>query len=153
MDLVPFPMYFDMSVGDGLIDNPQVSVIHGDGVVGWNVARTVRSAGFAVEVFASAEAFISSDQMPRTACLVVDVQLAGMSGLHLQSHLAAAGRHIPMVFIVSPADAKARALGLELGAVNVLNKPLGDKALLKEVCSILKPKSQGETNGSPGSEL
>jgi len=63
MDLVPAPMYFGMS-GDRLIENPQVSVIHGDGVVGWSVAKTVRSAGFAVEVFASAEAFIGSDQMP-----------------------------------------------------------------------------------------
>src|SRR5260370_17956015 len=119
------------------IDNPQVSVIHRDGVVGWSVAKTVKSAGFAVEVFASAEAFISSDQMPRTACLVVDAQLTGMSGLQLQSHLASAGRHIPMVLITAPADAKPRALGLELGAVNVLNKPFGDKALLKEVCAIL----------------
>src|SRR5260370_18134209 len=102
MDLVSVPMYFGFGCGDGLIENPQVSVIHGDGVVGWSVARTVRSAGFAVEVFASAEAFISSGQMPRTACLVVDVQLAGMRGLPLQSHLAAAGRHIPMAFFVFP---------------------------------------------------
>src|SRR5260370_28028994 len=108
MDLVSVPMYFGFGCGDGLIENPQVSVIHGDGVVGWTVARTVRSAGFAVEVFASAEAFVSSDQMPCTGCLIVDVQLAGMSGLQLQSHLAASGRHIPMVFIVDGADKKAR---------------------------------------------
>ena len=140
-------------MGDGLIDNPQVSVIHGDGVVGWSVARTVRSAGFPVEVFASAEAFISSNQMPRTACLVVDVQLTGMSGLQLQSHLAAAGRYIPMVFIVAASDKQGRERALDLGAVNILGSPSGDKALLKEVCSILKPESQGGTTGSPGSEL
>src|SRR5207302_2029693 len=124
-------------MGDGLTENPQVSVLHGDGVVGWSVARTVRSAGFAVEVFASSEAFISSDQMPRTACLVVDVQLAGMSGLQLQSHLAAAGRYIPMVFIVVASDERGRERALELGAMNVLGSPADDKALLKEVCSIL----------------
>ena len=152
MDLVPLPMYFDMVWEMCLIDNPQVSVIHRDGVVGWSVAKTVKSAGFAVEVFASAEAFIGSDQMPRTACLVVDVQLTGMSGLQLQSHLAAAGRHIPMVFIVAASDKQGRERALELGAVNILSSPSGDKALLKEVWSILKPKSQGGTNGSPSSE-
>src|SRR5260370_14958782 len=90
------------------IDNPQVSVIHRDGVVGWSVAKTVKSAGFAVEVFASAEAFIGSDQMPRTACLVVDVQLTGMSGLQLQSHLAAAGRHISMGFLFASSAKTSR---------------------------------------------
>jgi FixJ family two-component response regulator len=78
--------------------------------------------------------------MPGTACLVVDAQLTGMSGLQLQSHLAAAGRYIPMVFIVAHADERARALALELGAVNILDKPSGDKALLKQVRSILEPK-------------
>ena len=126
-------------MGDSLIESPRVSVIHGDGVLGWSVARTIRSAGFAVEVFASSEAFISSDQMPSTACLVVDVQLAGMSGLQLQSHLAAAGRYIPMVFIVAASDKQGRERALEFGAVNILGSPSGDKALLKEIRLIFEP--------------
>jgi FixJ family two-component response regulator len=77
--------------------------------------------------------------MPNTACLVVDAQLPGMSGLQLQSHLAAAGRHIPIIFITASADNGTRALARELGAVNVLDKASGDKALLKEIRLILKP--------------
>jgi two-component system, LuxR family, response regulator FixJ len=85
--------------------------------------------------------------MARTACLVVDVQLAGMSGPQLQSHLAAAGRHIPMVYIAASADERARVLAFELGAVNVLDKPSGDQALLKEICLILRPKGkEGRTS-------
>jgi len=56
-----------------------------------------------------------------------------MSGLQLQSHLTAAGRHIPMVFIVAASDEQGRERALELGAVNILGSPSEDKALLKEI--------------------
>lgn len=117
-----------------------VSVIDDGDSVGWAAATVIRSAGFHVLVFLSAGEFIQSGQMACTACLVVNAQLTGMSGLELQSHLASAGRHIPMVFIIAPADENARALAFRLGAVNVLDKQTGDKALLKQVCSILKIK-------------
>ncbi len=125
-------------LGGGLTENPLVSIIDENESVCWAVAAVIRSAGFRVVIFSSAGEFILSGQITCTACLVVDVQLTGMSGLQLQSHLAAAGRHIPMVFIVARADEGARALALELGAVNVLDKGSGDKALLKQVCSILE---------------
>jgi FixJ family two-component response regulator len=80
---------------------PLVSIIDDNDAVGWAVAGIVSSAGFSVLVFPSAEAFLQSLQMPRTACLIVDVQLPGMSGLQLQSHLAAAGRHIPIIIITA----------------------------------------------------
>ena len=121
--------------------NSLVSVIDDSDSVSWAVATVIRDAGFRVEIFGSAEKFILSDQMPCSACVVVNVQLTGMSGLQLQSHLAAAGRHIPMIFIAAPADERTRALAFELGAVNVLNKPSGDIALLKEIRSILKPRN------------
>ena len=122
-----------------MIENPLVSVVDDNDAVGWAVAKVIGSAGFRVLVFPSAGEFILSGQMACTACLVVDVQLTGMSGLQLQSHLAAAGRHIPVIFITASADARAQALARELGAVNVLDKPSGEKALLKEICLILKP--------------
>ncbi len=118
---------------------PLVSIIDDNDSVGWAVAGVIGSAGCSVLVFPSAEEFIQSDQMPNTACLVVDAQLPGMSGLQLQSHLAAAGRHIPIIFIAASADNGTRALERELGAVNVLDKASGDKALLKEIRLVLKP--------------
>ena len=117
-----------------------VSVIDDSNSVGWAAAAVIRAAGFHVLVFLSAGEFIQSGQLACTACLVVNAQLTGMTGLELQSHLASAGRHIPMIFIIAPADEKAKALAFRLGAVNVLDKQSGDKALLKQVSSILKLK-------------
>ena len=124
-----------------------VSVIDDSESVRWAVARVVRSAGFGVELFTSSEEFLRSNQKLNTACLVVDVQLPGMSGLQLQSHLAAAGRHIPIIFMTASEDQKARAQAVKAGAVDVLDKTSGDKALLKEIRLILKPSDKdGGTN-------
>jgi FixJ family two-component response regulator len=119
--------------------NAVVSVVEADESVSWALARVIRSAGFAVEVFASAEQFIRSAHMARTACLVLDVQVPGMSGLQLQSHLAAAGLHIPIIFIITgPGDERSRTLTVELGAVNFQDGRAGEKALLKEIHTLLK---------------
>lgn len=125
-----------------MLEIPLVSVIDDSHSARREVARAIRSAGFAVEVFSSAEVFILSNQMSCTACLVVNVQQKGMSGLQLQSHLAAAGRHIPIIFITTSTDERARALGLELGALNVSDNPSGEKALLREICLTLKPRDK-----------
>ena len=124
-------------------ENPLVSIVGDNDSVGWAVARVIGGAGFRVLVFPSAEEFIVSGQVDCTACLVVDLYLPGMGGLRLQSHLVASGRHIPVVFIFSRADEKARERGLELGAVDVLDRPSGDEVLLKKIRAILKPMGQG----------
>jgi FixJ family two-component response regulator len=138
-------------VEGGLRKNALVAVIGSDESVGWAAARSIRSAGFDAKVFPSAEHFIRSDQVPSTACLVLDVLLPGMSGMQLQSHLASAGRHIPIIFITTSADERARALGLELGAVSFRMQPPGEKALLKEICLILKADDELRTNLHDGS--
>jgi len=117
-----------------------VVVIEADDLVSWAITRVIRTAGLSVEVFASVEQFIRSDQVPFTACLVVDVQLPGISGLQLQSHLASTGRHIPIVFITTSADERVQAIGLKVGAVDFRVQPSGEKALLKEIGLMLKPK-------------
>jgi FixJ family two-component response regulator len=125
-------------VGGGLSKVPLVSIIDDNDSVGWTVATLIGSAGFEALVFPSAQEFILSDRMYCTACLIVDAQLTGMSGLQLQSHLAAAGRHIPIIFINASADVAARSRASQLGALNVLDKPSSNEALLKEVRLILK---------------
>jgi FixJ family two-component response regulator len=138
-------------MGSDLRQVPLVAVIEADASVAWAVAKLIRSAGFSEEVFASAEQFVRSNQ-PCTRCLVVDVQLPGMSGLQLQSHLASAGRHIPIIFINASADERARALAFELGAVEVAaDKASGYNTLLKEIGWMLKPRDGGEPASFPSS--
>lgn len=138
--MVISPCNLAFAFGGSFTEGSIVSVIDDSDSVGWAAAAVIRAAGFHVLVFLSASEFIQSGQMACTACLVVNAQLTGMSGLQLQSHLASAGRYIPMIFIIASADEKAKALAFSLGAVNVLDKQSGDKALLKQVTSILKTK-------------
>ena len=129
---------------------PLIAIVDDNDSVGWAVAGIVGSAGFGVLVFPSAEAFLRSPQMASVACLIVNVQLPGMSGLQLQSHLAAASLHIPTVFIAASQDEKTRALAHELGALSVLDKPSGGQALLKEIRSILGTPRQRKTGEFSG---
>jgi FixJ family two-component response regulator len=133
-------------VGGGLRET-DVVVIEADDLLSWAITRILRTAGLNVEVFASVEQFIRSDQVPFTACLVVDVQMPGMSGLQLQSHLASTGRHIPIVFITTSADERVQAIGSKMGAVDFQVQPSGEKALLKEIGLRLKPKGKQEPTG------
>lgn len=129
---------------------PLVSVISDNESMRGAVATVISSAGFEIKVFPSAETFIRSDQMSNSACLVVDVQLPGMSGLQLQSHLVAASRHLPIIFVNASADERARTLAFELGAVNFQIQPSGEQALLKEVCLVLKrTTSKGQVSPVP----
>ncbi|MFZ0417171.1 MAG: response regulator [Candidatus Sulfotelmatobacter sp.] len=122
---------------------PLVSIIDNSDSVGWAVAAVIGSSGFRALVFPSAEEFIQSDQMSCTACLIVEVQLPGMSGLQLQSHLASTGRHIPMIFIAASAHQADQKLAFELGAISLRDKPSGDRALLQAIRLILKPGDKG----------
>ena len=85
--------------------------------------RLVKSYGFAVETFASAEEYLASGRLGATACLVLDLQMPGLNGLELQSHLIASGHQIPTIFITAFSDEAKRSQALEAGALAYLIKP------------------------------
>jgi two-component system, LuxR family, response regulator FixJ len=101
--------------------------------------------GLNVETFAGAEEFLATAEGTTAACLVLDVRMPGMSGLGLQKQLASAGRHIPIVFITGHEDEQARRAALEAGAVDFLQKPFDDQALLDSIARALAP---GHTEGA-----
>ncbi len=121
-----------------------LSLVDDDASVRRATGRLIKSFGFTVEVFASGEEFLCFGSLRITSCLVLDVQMPGMNGLQLQSHLAAAAYHIPIVFITAYADEEIRAQALEAGAVAFLTKPFGEEALLKGIRSALK-LTEGDT--------
>ena len=114
-----------------------LSLVDDDASVRKATGRLIKSFGFTVEVFASGEEFLCFGSLRITSCVVLDVQMPGMSGLRLQSHLAVAGYRIPIIFITAHPDEEIRAQTLEAGAVAFLTKPFGEEALLKGIRSAL----------------
>jgi FixJ family two-component response regulator len=114
-----------------------IAVVDDDESVREAATNLFRSMGFAVQAFASAEDFLSSGSLERTSCLVLDVQMPGMGGLNLQSHLAATGRHIPIVFVTGYPDDRVRSTALQSGAVCFLIKPFNEDDLLDGLRSVL----------------
>ena len=93
----------------------------------------LKSAGFKVEVFESAKAFLNSDYHQKEGLLVLDVRMPGMSGLELQRQLAESGVAIPIVFITAHEDNQAHAKAMSAGAIAFLQKPFEDRTLLDAI--------------------
>ncbi len=86
-----------------------------------------------MEVFATAEEFLADGVRQQSACLILDVRLPGMSGLELQTRLAASGQRIPIVFITGHEDEPVRRQAIEAGAIAFLCKPFDEQSLLEAV--------------------
>ena len=117
---------------------PLISVIDDDDALRSSLENLIRSAGWRVQCFSSAEAFLRSNQEHETGCLILDVRLRGMSGLDLQRHLVVANSQTPIIFITAHEDDDRRRQALEAGAVAFLQKPFYQEELLNAIDSALK---------------
>src|SRR5262245_24108134 len=81
-----------------------ISVVDDDASVRESLLYLIRSFGFAVEAFASAEEFLNSGHLPNTRCMILDVRMPGMNGLELQRRVAASHREVPVIFITAHGD-------------------------------------------------
>jgi len=122
-----------------------ICVVDDDESVRESLEGLMRSVGFAVNTFASAEEFLDSDHLRNTDCLILDVRLPGMNGLELQRQLATSHSEIPIIFITSHEDDEVRARALNAGAVDYLLKPFNDEDLLNAIDAALKPSVDGKT--------
>jgi FixJ family two-component response regulator len=107
-----------------------ISVVDDDESMREAVRVLMKSLGFMAEAFASAEEFLNSRQLPRTSCLITDVQMPGMTGLELHRHLAALGKTIPTILITAYPDDSVRECALGDGVVCYLSKPFDESDLL-----------------------
>lgn len=112
---------------------PFISIVDDDESIREAIKSLLRSVGFRVEGFASAEDFLSSEHVRDTACLILDVRMPRISGLELQRQLATANCRIPIIFITAHGNEEARAQALQAGAVDFLNKPFSEEALLNAI--------------------
>jgi FixJ family two-component response regulator len=107
-----------------------VSVVDDDDSVRESLPDLLKEFGFVAQAFSSAEAFLASDCVIHTRCLILDIAMPGMSGLDLQRELTDRGHKIPIVFITAQGDETIRPRLLARGAVECLFKPFSDTALL-----------------------
>lgn len=99
----------------------------------------MESAGYAVESFGSAEQFLASEIAPKAGCLIVDVQLPGMTGLELQDKLAEADNRVPIIFVTAQGTRANREKAMRHGAAGFLSKPFRRDDLLQLVKAAIRP--------------
>jgi FixJ family two-component response regulator len=115
-----------------------VAILDDDDSMRTALQGLLKSAGMPAQAFASAEEFLQSGQQHKTACLIADIRMPGMSGLELQAQLNAEHCRIPTIFITAHGDAKMRLQALRAGAVEFLSKPFDDEVLLESIRAALE---------------
>jgi FixJ family two-component response regulator len=123
---------------DTFANTKMVAVVDDDDSFRAALQRLLRSAGFTVRSFASAEEFLASGQLNETGCLITDIRMPGMSGLDLQTKLNADRCPIPTIFVTAHGDEKMRLQAMRGGAVKFLAKRFDDSILLESVRTALK---------------
>jgi DNA-binding NtrC family response regulator len=110
-----------------------VFVVDDDVSVRESLRNLIRSAGLSVQTFSSAQEFLASQRPQAPSCLVLDVQLPGLSGLDLQQELAKANIQIPIIFLTGHGDIPMSVRAIKAGALEFLTKPFDDEDLLEAI--------------------
>ena len=113
--------------------NGNIVIIDDDVLVRQALGDCMESAGYAVESFGSAEEFLASGSAQNAACLIVDVQLPGITGFELQDRLAGADNRVPVVFVSAQGTQANRDKAMSQGAVGFLSKPFRRDDLVRLV--------------------
>jgi len=130
-----------------------VFIVDDDPLVRDSVADLLDSAGFEVRTFGSAAEFVQSKRPDLSACLILDVELPGLSGLDLQAELANSGAEVPIIFLTGHGDIPMSVRAMKRGAVEFLTKPFRQQELLDAVQEALRRDSEARLQRSEISEL
>ena len=117
---------------------PLISIVDDDEALRTSLENLVRSVGFRTQGFSSGEAFLTSNHLHDTACLLLDVRMARMNGLEVQGQIVASNLPIPIIFMTSFADEDVRAKAMAAGAVDFLYKPFSEEILFKAIDKALQ---------------
>jgi FixJ family two-component response regulator len=118
-------------MGEGSV----IAVVDDDQSVRMALASLLRSVGFVVLLYASAEEFLRSKDVQSIACLILDLRMPGMDGLQLQRHLREEGWLVPTIFLTAHGDDRGRAQAFAGGTLAFLPKPFDADVLLRAVQS------------------
>jgi FixJ family two-component response regulator len=115
-----------------------IAVVDDDEMVRTGLERLLRTSGYPVSAFASAEEFLASGRLQECRCVIADIRMPDMSGLDLQSRLNDDGHAIPIIFITAHGDEKMRIRAMRAGAAAFLAKPFDRAVLLERVRACLE---------------
>jgi FixJ family two-component response regulator len=115
-----------------------VSVVDDDESVRESLPDLLKTCGFMVQAFSSAEEFLASELVGQTKCLILDIAMPGMTGPDLQQELRRRRQEIPIVYITAREDEAVRPRMLAQGAVECLFKPFSETALLEAINTALE---------------
>jgi FixJ family two-component response regulator len=113
------------------VKTPLISIVDDDESVRIGMTSLVRSLGYEVQSYESAEDFLQSQERHGSSCLISDIQMPGIGGLELQKVLAAENSDTPIIFITAFPDANVRQIALQAGAACFLSKPCDGETLIK----------------------
>jgi FixJ family two-component response regulator len=114
-------------------ETPTVFVVDDDQSVRDALRRLITSVGMTVEVFSTAQAFLSMPRKDAPGCLVLDVRLPGRSGLELQRELADTNATLPIIFLTGHGDIPMSVRAMKAGAIEFLTKPFREQDLLDAI--------------------
>ncbi|WP_346830070.1 response regulator [Pseudomonas abietaniphila] len=113
-----------------MVTRSTIAIIDDDDLVRTSLSSLLRAYDYSVHLYESAEALLASDMIPLLDCLVSDIQMPGMSGLHMYQRLLRDGHTIPVIFITASAAQAPRLTAAELGARCYLSKPFDGEHLI-----------------------
>jgi FixJ family two-component response regulator len=126
--------------------NHLIAIVDDDESVREATKGLMRSVGLAVEAFSSGEDFLRSPHLGRTACVVTDINMPGMSGLDLHRRIEALDKKIPTILITAYPNEGVRARALSAGVVCYLVKPFSKEELLHCIRSALDSAQDGKSS-------
>jgi two-component system response regulator FixJ len=116
-----------------VVPDPVVFIVDDDAAIRRSLRFLIESVGLTVETYPTAEQFLETYDASRSGCLILDMRMPGMSGLHLQEELAARGALLPIIVVTGYAEVPMAVRALKGGAVDFMEKPFSDQQLLERV--------------------
>lgn len=121
---------------------PTVFVVDDDDNIRASLRFLIESVGLRAQTFASAQAFLENYDPAEPGCVVLDVRMPGMSGLELQDELNARGIEIPVIIVTAYGDIQMAVRAIKAGAVDFVEKPAGEQALLDQIQKAIAKDSE-----------
>jgi RNA polymerase sigma factor (sigma-70 family) len=132
---------------------PKVFVVDDDNSIRKSLTRLIQSVGMTVESFASAEAFLLRPRYEGPCCLVLDIRMPGLSGLDLQKELNKANITMPIIFMTGHGTIPMSVKAMKAGAIDFLEKPFEDQALLDLITHALAGDRQAKQEHAEKSQI